>query len=154
LYEQKELAAIPLLSQAVSLNSKYKFAWLYLGLACQRAGRAADARSAFQRGLSLAEQDVAHLPRGGYGHALLAYFCAQTGQGQRAGLEAAQALQLSPPGHNDTLWMAALTYERTGDRDAALKTLSAAPRPLLEDLRRWPEASALTSDEKFSKLLP
>ncbi len=154
LYEQKELAAIPLLSQAVSLNSKYKFAWLYLGLACRRAGRAAEARSAFQRGLSLAEQDVAQFPRAGYGHALLAYFCAQTGQGERAGLEAAQALQLSPPGHNDTLWMAALTYERTGNRDAALKTLRDAPRALLEDLRRWPEASALTSDEKFSKLLP
>jgi hypothetical protein len=50
--------------------------------------------------------------------------------------------------------MTALTYERSGNRDAALKTLQAAPRPLLEDLRRWPEASALTSDERFAKLLP
>ncbi len=63
-------------------------------------------------------------------------------------------LQFAPPGHNGTLWMTALTYERTGNRAAALKTLQEAPRPLLEDLRRWPEASALTSDEKFSKLLP
>jgi hypothetical protein len=49
--------------------------------------------------------------------------------------------------------MTALTYERTGNRGAALKTLEGAPRPLLEDLRRWPEAAALTSDERFSSLL-
>ena len=154
LYQKREADAIPPLLQAVDLNGRYKFAWLYLGLACQRAGRAAEARRAFQRGLSLAQQDVTQQPRGGYGHAVLAYFCAQTGQVERAGIEAAQALQLAPPGHNNTLWMTALTYERTGNRAAALKTLQDAPRSLLEDLRRWPEASALTSDEKFSKLLP
>jgi Flp pilus assembly protein TadD len=153
LYQKRDADAIPQLSQAVELNSRYKFAFLYLGLACQRTGRAADARKAFRRGLSLAQQDVTQLPRGGYGHAVLAYFCAQTGQTERAGIEAAQALQLASPGNN-TLWMTALTYERTGNRAAALKTLQAAPRPLLEDLRRWPEASALTSDERFAKLLP
>ena len=68
-------------------------------------------------------------------------------------MEAAQALQLAPR-HNDTLWMTALTYERTGNRAAALQTLEGAPRPLLEDLKRWPEASALPSDERFATLLP
>jgi tetratricopeptide (TPR) repeat protein len=154
LYQKREADAIPPLLQAIDLNDRYKFAWLYLGLACRRAGRSADARRAFQRGLSLAQQDVTQLPRGGYGHAVLAYFCAQTGQVERAGIEAAEALQLAPPGHNNTLWMTALTYERTGNRAAALKTLRDAPRSLLEDLGRWPEASALTGDEKFSKLLP
>jgi tetratricopeptide (TPR) repeat protein len=154
LYEKREVEAIRPLSQAVSLNGRYKYAWLYLALAYQRTGRAAEARGAFQRGLAAAQQDVTQLPRDGYGHAVLAYFCAQAGQDERAGLEAAQALQLSPPRHNNTLWMTALAYERIGNRAAALKTLEGAPRSLLEDLRRWPEAAALTSDERFSNLLP
>jgi eukaryotic-like serine/threonine-protein kinase len=153
LYQRRETDAIPLFWQAVNLDSTHKFAWLYLGLACQRAGRAADARRAFRRGLSLAQQEVIKLPTGGYDHAVLAYFCVQTGQPERAGVEAAQALQLAPH-DNDVLWMTALAYERAGDRAAALKTLQGAPLPLLEDLRRWPEAAALTADEKFSKLLP
>jgi Flp pilus assembly protein TadD len=153
LYQKREADAIPVLSQAVSLNNRHKFAWLYLGIACQRTGRAADARRAFQHGLSVAHQEVTQLPRAsdGYYHAVLAYFCAQTGQAERAGVEAVQALQFAPH-DNDTLWMTALTYECTGNRAAALKTLEDAPQPLLEDLRRWPEASGLTSDERFSKL--
>jgi tetratricopeptide (TPR) repeat protein len=153
LYQKREKEATEALSQAASLDNNHKFAWLYLGVACQRTGRLADARSAFQRGLAAAEEDVVQLPRSGYYHAVLAYFCAQTGQDKRAGVEAAQALQLAPR-HNDTLWMTALTYERTGNRAAALQTLEGAPRPLLEDLKRWPEASALTSDERFATLLP
>jgi eukaryotic-like serine/threonine-protein kinase len=152
LYQRRDKDATEALAQAVRLDSKYKFAWLYLGLAYQRSGRIADARTAFQRGLSLAEQDVIQLPRSGYYHAVLSYFCAQTGQTERAVVEAAQALQLAPQ-HGDTRWMTALAYERTGKREAALKTLEGAPRPLLEDLGRWPEASALTGDERFASLL-
>jgi tetratricopeptide (TPR) repeat protein len=153
LYQRKEKEATGALTQATGLDGTHKFAWLYLGIAHQRCGRLADARSAFQRGLSAAEEDVVRLPRSGYFHAVLAYLCAQTGQDKRAAVEAAQALQLAPR-HNDTLWMTALTYERTGNRAAALKTLEGAPHPLLEDLRRWPEASALTGDERFARLLP
>ena len=91
------------------------------------------------------------MPRVGHAHAVVAYLCAQTGQAGRARVEAAQALQLARR-HNETTWWAALTYERIGDRDAALQTLEGAPRALLEDLRRWPEATLLTSDERFSKL--
>jgi len=82
----------------------------------------------------------------------LAYFCAQNAQATRAAMEAAQAVQLAPH-HNDTLWLAALTCDRIGDRATALKTLDAAPASLLEDMRRWPEASGLTSDAGFSQLL-
>jgi tetratricopeptide (TPR) repeat protein len=153
LYQRREKEATEALTQAAGLDSSHKFAWLYLGIAAQRAGRLAEARSAFQRGLSAAEADVVRVPRSGYFHAVLAYLCSQTGLDKRAGMEAAQALQLAPR-HNDTLWMTALTYERTGNRAAALETLQGAPRPLLEDLRRWPEASALTSDAGFAGLLP
>jgi serine/threonine protein kinase/Flp pilus assembly protein TadD len=152
LYQKREKEAVPLLAQATDLDSAKRFAWLYLGLAYQRTGRAAEARSAFQRGLSVAQGEVMRQLRNGYDRAVLAYFCAQTGQSERAGIEAAQALQLAPS-NSDTLWYTALTYERAGNRAAALKALENAPQALLEDLRRWPESSALTSDERFSHLL-
>ncbi len=152
LYQRKEQQAIPLLSRSTDLDGRNSFTWLYLGLAYKRAGRAADAQGAFRQGLSAAEKYVVAIPGSGQNHALLGYICAQTDQPERASVEASQALQLAPH-HNDTLWLATLTYERTGNRAAALKTLEAAPRSLLEDLRQWPEASALTADPGFSQVL-
>ena len=154
LYQNREKEAIPLLSRSVGIDSADQLAWLNLGLAYQRSGHTADARNAFERALSAAEKEVMRSPRGGYSHAVVAYLSAQTGQAGRAKVEAEEALQLAPQ-NNDTMWWAALTYERIGDRAAALRALENAPRALLEDLRRWPEASMLTGDEGFSKrLLP
>ena len=153
MYQKRDAEAVSLLSEAARLDGQNAFTWLRLGLASQRLGRAAEARRAFQNGLTVAERQVVHRPSSGYYHATLAYFCAQTGQSGRAGMEASQAVQLAPR-HNDTLWLATLTYERIGNRTTALKTLESAPRSLMEDTRRWPEASALTSDVGFSQLLP
>ncbi|HTQ53170.1 MAG TPA: tetratricopeptide repeat protein [Bryobacteraceae bacterium] len=149
LYRGRPAEAIPLLAQAVQLDSHALFAWLYLGLAQQQASHAQDAQAAFRRGLALAQENVTQLPRDGYSRAILAYFYAQTGQQRDSGLEAAEALQLAPR-HNDTLWMAALAYERSGRRAEALRTLEQAARPMLEDLKRWPEAARLTADPKFA----
>jgi tetratricopeptide (TPR) repeat protein/tRNA A-37 threonylcarbamoyl transferase component Bud32 len=152
MYQKRDREALPLLVEAAGGSGSNPFACLYLGLACQRTGRVSDARKAFQRGLSAIEKQVIQQPRSGANRAMLAYFCVQVGQAERAAIEAAQAVQLAPH-HNDTLWWAALTYERTGNRDAALKTLEGAPRPLLEDLQRWPEAATLTADPRFVALL-
>lgn len=151
LYRGRESEAIPLLAQAVQLDGRDIFAWLYLGLANHRVGRTRDAQAAFRRGLALAKESVTRLPRDGYSRAILAYFYAQTGQAEASGLEAAQARQLAPH-HNDTLWMAALAYERSGGRQEALRTLESAARPMLEDLKRWPEAAALTADPRFGEI--
>jgi tetratricopeptide (TPR) repeat protein/tRNA A-37 threonylcarbamoyl transferase component Bud32 len=152
MYEKKDQEAVPLLSQVAGLEPWNQFAWMYLGLAYDRTGKSAGARAAFEQGRSAAERKVSEEPGSGYNHGLLAYLCAQTGQPGRAEVEAAEAIQLSPR-HSDTLWMAALAYERTGNRGSALKTLENAHRPLLEDLQRWPEAAALTADPRFSTLL-
>jgi Flp pilus assembly protein TadD/tRNA A-37 threonylcarbamoyl transferase component Bud32 len=152
MYENRDRDAVPLLSRAVGLEHDDPFAWLYLGLAYQQTGQLRAARDAFENGRAAAERQVTEVPSNGYNHALLAYFCAQTGLAGRAEVEAAEAVQLSPQ-NNDTVWMAALAYERAGNRAAALKTLEHAHRPMLEDLRRWPEAAALTADPRFSVLL-
>ena len=148
MYQNRDEDAVKLLAESSSLDGQNSLTWLYLGIANQRTGRAAEARRAFQKGVAAAEREVVSVPRSGVYHAILAYSCAQSNQSGRAAMEAAQALQLAPH-HNDTLWLAALAYERTGNRTAALQALQAAPRSLLEDLRRWPEASALAGDEAF-----
>jgi tetratricopeptide (TPR) repeat protein len=152
MYENRERDAVPLLSRAAGLEQGDQFVWLYLGLAYERTGQTGAAREAFEKGRAAAERQVSEVPSNGYNHALLAYLCAQTGLPARAEVEAAESVQLSPQ-LNDTLWMAALAYERAGNRAAALKTLEHARRPMLEDLRRWPEAAALTADPRFSVLL-
>jgi tetratricopeptide (TPR) repeat protein/tRNA A-37 threonylcarbamoyl transferase component Bud32 len=152
MYEKRDRDAVPFLSRAASLEDGDPFAWLYLGLAYERTGQPGAARDAFEKGRAAAEQQVTEVPSNGYNHALLAYFCAQMGLAGRAEVEAAEAVQLWPQ-HNDTLWMAVLAYERSGNRAAALKTLEHAHRSMLEDLRRWPEAAALTADSRFSLLL-
>lgn len=152
MYEKRDEEAIGFLSEAAKLPDQDTFLWLLLGLANQRTGHAAQARRVFQKGLTAAEEQVVQLPRDGYFHATLAYFSAQNAQAGRAAMEAAQAVQLAPH-HNDTLWLAALTYERIGERATALGTLESAPASLLEDMRRWPEAYRLTSDPGFARLL-
>ena len=116
MYQGKDEDALPLLSKAVTLDARRELAWLYLGLASRRQGRDADARNAFRRGLAVAEEDVIQTPRNGRFHAVLAYFCAQTGQAARARVESAQALQLAPHDY-DTIWW---RYSRTSASAIAL----------------------------------
>ena len=152
MYQKRDEEAMKALAEAAKLDGQNAFTWLCLGLSSQRAGHGVEGGKAFLRGRAVAEHQVVQLPRSGYFHALLGYFCAQTGQAGRAEMEAAQAVQLAPR-HNDTIWLATLAYERIGNRAAALRTLGSAPRSLLEDMRRWPEASSLAGDAGFPRLL-
>ena len=96
--------------------------------------------------------EMAKNPRDGYVRSFLAYLCARTGDRRRAESEIAQALQLSP-NDADTRWMAALTYEALGRRDATLGVLAASPSELLADLSRWPDVADLHKDSRFLDLL-
>ena len=151
LYQKRDADAAGVLLQAAAIDGGDPWAWLYLGLAYGRTERQAEARRAFTRGLALAEADVEREPRSGRFRAMLGYLCAQLGDVERGRAEAAQSMQLAPA-DNDTLWWSALTYERAGNRADALKALERAPRPVLDDLRRWPEAAALAGDAGFERL--
>ncbi|HXS98813.1 MAG TPA: protein kinase [Candidatus Limnocylindrales bacterium] len=152
LYRERNRDALPFLEKGAALDPGTPFAWIYLGLALQSDGQASKARQAFTRGVSAAEHTVIQFPHSGYYHAVLAYLCAQTAANGRAAVEVAQAVQLSPK-HSDTLYYAALTYERLGDRESALNVLKTGPRSLLEDLNRWPEAKQLAASDGFRQLL-
>ena len=161
LYLSRGDDALEPLRQATSMAPRDTYAWLYLGTAYQGTGQAAPAQAAFRRARALAEQSVIEQPRSSVFRAMLAYLCAQTGEPQRARLESAQALQLVP-GDNDTMYWVALALQQAGDLEGALPTydaarpparLETAPRGLLEDLSRWPEASALIRTERFLQLL-
>ncbi|HET8546607.1 MAG TPA: tetratricopeptide repeat protein, partial [Bryobacteraceae bacterium] len=152
LYQRKERDAIPWFQRAVAANPKGYYAWVYLGVSLRRAARAAEAKQAFRRALRLVEGDVARNPRSGYERAFLGYLCAETGDAVRAEAEAAQALQ-SSPANVDAIEVVALTYEAIGKRERALSVLNSAPRPVLENIQRWPDASNLARDKRFLALL-
>jgi len=152
LYQGKDHDATTYLQQALDRNPQNCLAWIDLAVARRRAGRAADARSAFQHALEPAEAEVKRLPVNGVNHSILAFLSAQTGDSARAGSEAAQAIRLSPS-LSDAIWWTALTYETLGQRAQALQVLERAPHQLLEDMARWPGAAALAQDPQFRTLL-
>ena len=67
-------------------------------------------------------------------------------------MEIEQALQLSPA-DADTRWLAALTWEAMGRREAALDVLKSLPPDALADLNRWPDTEGLRKHVRFSELL-
>ena len=105
-----------------------------------------------RRGLEIAEREMALDPRSGDVRSHLAYFCARLGRRDRAQSEIAQAMRQSPKDAN-TQWMAVVTYEALGRREAAMAVLSSAPAELLADLNRWPDAADLRRDPRFLELL-
>jgi eukaryotic-like serine/threonine-protein kinase len=152
MYQGRDREAVPYFTRAVSLDPQRYLSWMDLGIAYRRLGLAADAELANRRGLERAELEMAKNPRNGYVRSILAFLCARLGDRPRAESEIAQALQLSPS-LADTRWMAALTYETLGNREATLSVLSPSPAQLIEDLSRWPDVADLHTDSRFKQLL-
>ena len=152
MYQGRDREAVPYFTRAVSLDPQRYLSWMDLGIAYRRLGLAADAELANRRGLERAELEMAKNPRNGYVRSILAFLCARLGDRPRAESEIAQALQLSP-NLADTRWMAALTYETLGNREATLSVLSPSPAQLIEDLSRWPDVADLHKDSRFKQLL-
>jgi tetratricopeptide (TPR) repeat protein len=152
MYQRKELDAIPYFLRALKLGPQRYLCWLNLGTAYRRLRRHSDSERAYRRALDLVEREIADNPRNGSVRSDLAYLCAQFGEHRRARSEIAQALQESP---NDaqTHWMAAATYEASGDRDDALAVLRTSPAGVVADLSRWPDVADLRADPRFIQLL-
>ncbi len=152
MYQSRDQDAIPYFLRAIELSPDRYLSWMDLGICYRRTDRPAEAAKANQRGLELAEVEMAKNPRDGYVRSFLAYLCARTGDRRRAESEIAQALQLSP-NDADTRWMAALTDEALGRRNETLGVLAASPSELLSDLSRWPDVADLHKDSRFLDLL-
>ncbi len=152
MYQAKDSEAVGYFVSALKLSPERLLSWLELGNCYRRTDRSAEAERANRRGLELAEAEMARNPRDAYVRSLLAYLCARLGDQRRAESEIAQALQLSSNGAN-TQWLAAVTYEALGRRDATLGVLSAAPAEMLADLSRWPDVADLHKDPRFLQLL-
>ncbi|HEV2198257.1 MAG TPA: protein kinase [Bryobacteraceae bacterium] len=152
MYERREPEAIPLLLHALMLTPNSYVIWADLSLCYRRMNRPAEAAQAARRGLVAVQAEIASNPRNGYVRAYLAYLAAINGDRSRAESEAAQALQLAPD-LSDAKWMAVLTYEAMGRRDASLAVLASAPTAMLQDLSRWPDVADLSKDSRFVNLL-
>jgi tetratricopeptide (TPR) repeat protein len=152
MYQREEKDAIPLLTRALELNPRYYLALRNLGICNRRLHHDKEADQANVDGLALAKAAVQINPKFGSARSFVAYFHARLRHRQEAELEIDQAKTFSTDG-SEVLWMAVLTYEALGDRQATMDALRAAPAQLLGDLSRWPDLEGLHNDKQFVQLL-
>jgi tetratricopeptide (TPR) repeat protein len=152
MYEGRDKDAVPYLLQASRRDPEQYLVWSHLAIAYRRMNLPAEEERASRRALAMAERDLARDPRSGDVRSHLAHLSARLGDRGRAEAEIAQALRQAP---NDatTRWMAVMTYEALGRREAALAILRSAPPELLADLNRWPDAAGLCRDTRFLEML-
>jgi eukaryotic-like serine/threonine-protein kinase len=148
IYEGKDQEAIPYITRALQRPPEKFLTWLILGMAYRRLNLAGESERANQRGLALAEDEMAINPRDNYARASVAYLCARLGDRRRADAEIAQVLHAAP---NDlhTRWMAIITLEALGRRDDSLALLESSPKGLLADASRFPDLADLARDPRF-----
>ena len=148
-----DASAKAMLAELLAANNPNTYQhWLILGDSASREGHLAEARMAFEKGMSLAMAELAANPNLGYLHAFLGYFAARLGDKSRAEQEIRLALQ-SSPGNDEVIRRAVLTYEALGERDHAIEVLSRATLPLLSELDRQPDLSDFRQDPRFQQLI-
>ncbi len=160
IYERHEQDAVSFFERVLKINPNDKLALMDLGICYRRLNRQKEADQVNRLGREAAEADKLLNPRLGITRGYLAYFNSQLAQRdedrakdvETAESEISQAVTFSPEGV-EVRWIAVLTYEALGKREAALSVLSSAPHELLADLNRWPDLTGLQSDRRFAELL-
>ena len=152
MYQGRDREAIAYFSRTLRRNPERYLSWMYLGIAYRRTNRTAESGDANRRGREVAEAEMARNPRDGYVRSIRGYFAAALGDRVRAESETAQALSLAPD-DAETRWMAILTYEALGEREASLAVLNRSSRLQLMDIARWPDVADLGRDPRFLQLL-
>jgi tetratricopeptide (TPR) repeat protein len=152
MYQDRNREAIPYFERAIEIGAKSSLRYLNLGTVLRRAGFDRESRDAYQKGLDLADTNLATNPRDAYEKSCLAYLCARLGDRRRAEAEVAQALQLAR-GANNVRWMAALTYEALGLHDRTMLLVNDAPESLLSRLNRFPDLAELHANPRFRQLI-
>ena len=107
--------------------------------AYRRVQRSADASTTYKEALTYAERDLLEKPRDGYIRAFVAYLYARLGDRDRADVELAQALRLSPD-QTKVKRIAIRTLGALGKRGEAQKILGGEPT-LESEMQRQPDAS-------------
>jgi predicted Zn-dependent protease len=152
MYQARDNEAISYFSRALHRNPESYLSWMYLGIAYRRTNRTAESGDANRRGLEVAEAEMSRNPRHAYVRSIRGYFGAALGDRVRAESETAQALSLAPD-DAETRWVAILTYETLGQREASLAVLNRSSRQQLMDITRWPDLADLQHDPRFLELL-
>lgn len=135
---------------AINFPAQTSYLWLGLGICYSVAKRETEARSAFEKGSTLAKDAVKDNPDDKRERANLAYFEARLGNSQGAVFELEQALK--GPIDDDTRQMAIFTYEAIRDREHALDLVRESPK-VLRQLTWFPELEKLRQDPRFKALL-
>lgn len=152
-YEEARYAdAARLFEESLKGGSPTVVRYRDLGDALRHLGRPVEARNAYRRGITLAEDQLARDPRRAYFRAQLALLLAQTGERRRAEFEFAEALVLEP---ENALVMreAVIGYEALGERERSLALARRAPPGILTELNRNPDVEKLRQDPAFQDII-
>ncbi len=152
MYQHREREAIAWFQRALAMDAADYYAWMHLGDCYRRLNLTGKSDEGYRAGLAVAELEKQKDPKRGRTRSYVAYFNARLGNRRSAASEISQALTLSSDG-TEVLWMAVLTYEALGARDAVLSLLASAPPAFLADLNRWPDLAGLQQDPRFTRLL-
>jgi len=152
MYQHREREAISWFQRALAIDSANYYGWMQLGDCYRRLNLKTKSDQAYRVGLAAAEIEKQKDPKRGGTRSFVAYFNARLGKRGLADSEISQALTLSSDETN-VLWMAVLTYEALGEREATLSLLGSAPPAFLADLNRWPDLAGLQHNPRFTQLL-
>ncbi len=151
-YAQERYAEAVALYQESVASQPSALRYRNLGDAYRQLGKKKESMQAYQAGEKLAEQDVARNPRQASARVRLGILCAFLGENRHAESELSQALSLDPE-NAGVMRESAIAYEFLGQLDKSLAVLQNAPRYLLEELNRQPDAKQLQHDPRFKELL-
>jgi tetratricopeptide (TPR) repeat protein len=151
-YLGRDADAVATLRQARTVSPDNAILMLNLGDSLRRLGRAAEAKSAYLRGLELTRPVTSQNSRDAVSRAYLAYFLVRLNQSQAGRAELEQALGLDERNMN-VLRRAILCFVASGDNARAIALLRSAPPDLVHDLERHPDLVALWKDPAVRALV-
>ena len=144
--------AISFFQRALQIGPETSTLYLGLGQTYRWANLPRQAADAYQKGVILAQGELAQNSRDSIVQAHLAYMWARLDDRRQAESEAVLALQATPRPIEADRWVV-MTYEALGDHEHALAAAEAAPDEALRRLKRSPDMAGLRANPRFQQLM-
>lgn len=150
-FERRYADAVPIMEKVVADGNRNYLQWGNLGDAYRwTAGKAQNARRAYERAIALAQNSIRVNPRDAVAFSSMALYHAKLGQTPVALQDIEKALAESP-GDKSILFNAAIVYELAGQRPQALRFIRRAVIGgySLDEIATEPELDKLRQDPEY-----
>jgi serine/threonine-protein kinase len=154
-FQERYREAAEMYQKAVELAPVEATYWGNVGDAYRWVpGKQAESETAFRRAIQLTQNELERNENDSHRRANLSRYLSAVGERERALAELARALELSPA-DPFVLSRAALVYEQSGMREAALAAVEDALREgfSVAELQRWPPLAGLRKDPRYQQLI-